>query len=176
MVLGRVTDTLCDLVRLCSAQSMQSIEISWGTLYLYAACSFNILRIHDFSISVKQFVGNVGSKHFILQFHTSLFDKYFAVSSLHPTWSGRFAFFLRIFDSRCERWPLVAESDDCRLWPFPSTPAVNVCCLPECLLTAWELWQKQCTGYDPYADSIRTSDSREPLGLLSSSGLSPTVF
>ena len=68
---------------LCLSQSKGQSQIADAFHISKVPCNSYIVRIHNLiSLSVKQFVGNVGMKYFILQFHGSLFDKYIAVKSL----------------------------------------------------------------------------------------------
>lgn len=74
-IVGRFVEILCVIwLVLCSARSKQAIK---GALHLSKVpCGSNLLRTPGLiSISVKKFVGNVGTKYFILQFHGFLFDK-----------------------------------------------------------------------------------------------------
>ena len=71
MTAWRTAETLCDLVNLAFG-SGQADRVGCAFHISKVPCSSNVLRIHDLiSISVKQFVGNVGTKYFILLFHGS---------------------------------------------------------------------------------------------------------
>lgn len=151
---------------------------TWGSWYLYAACSSHILRIHDFSITAKQFVGNVGTEYFTLQFRGSLFGKYISTKLAHynQPWRRWFVFSHDIFIT-------VGVNAD-PLWLRVMTTGWNASWDSSYKSSPWSgqstdsqgVGRKLCTGYNPYVDCIRTSDSRESLVFLSRSGLSPTVF
>lgn len=78
IVVGRILEARGSL--LLNSEEDQTVRNSCAFHISRVPCSSNVLRTHDsISLSVKQFVGDVGTKYFILRFHGFLFEKCIAV-------------------------------------------------------------------------------------------------